>query len=103
MTDESFFNPILLKTAAPSQMELDRPGNWIELELQIFGARIIETNGEFVYKWWQYDNVAVSYLALITWYTSDDPEPTGWVRACGQRRRPDGDPTKEWVDPTAPV
>jgi hypothetical protein len=40
--------------------------------------------------------------ALDAWDDSKEPEPTGWVRAIGRnsppfRRRPDGDPSREYV------
>ncbi len=76
-----------------------------ELEPQIFGARIIETDGASVERWWQYDSMVVALFAWLEWDRETQEEPAGWVRAHalpgqqGLRRRPDGDPEREYVAP----
>lgn len=45
---------------------------------------------------WYYRSVDAACAALGAW--TDEPEPSGWVRHLpSNRRRPDGDPAREYV------
>jgi len=46
---------------------------------------------------WSYENLEAAISGLLTW-GDDKPEPEGWTRNLKTgRRRPDGDPTKEYI------
>lgn len=48
---------------------------------------------------WCYHNLASALRALKDWDGEGDDPPYGWHRHIGSgRRRPDGDPAKEYVD-----
>jgi hypothetical protein len=49
---------------------------------------------------WCFHDAQAATEALVNWFIVDirDPEPSGWHRHTpSHRRRPDGDPTKEYV------
>ena len=47
---------------------------------------------------WCYEDVAHAVVAAKAWDPAKDKEPCGWFRhAASGRRRPDGDPAKEYV------
>ncbi len=48
---------------------------------------------------WCYERALDAISAAVTWSSSPDPEPTGWHRhPTTGRRRPDGDPEREYVE-----
>jgi hypothetical protein len=49
---------------------------------------------------WMYADLATAYSAFSAWDPLEEPEPERWTRhmpSC--RRRPDGDPAREYVAP----
>lgn len=49
---------------------------------------------------WCYADPLKAIVAFATWNGEDGTEPEGWHRHPGSgRRRPDGDPEREYVDP----
>jgi len=49
---------------------------------------------------WDYDTPALAFAAAQGWDPAATPEPAGWMRhPSSGRRRPDGDPTREYVRP----
>lgn len=47
---------------------------------------------------WQYQDQIAAYAALTVWDGNGEPE--GWYRHMRTgRRRPDGDPTREYINP----
>lgn len=69
----------------------------------IFTSAIVTVPGgnpSFYFERWCYHDKPTATAAAQAWLRDGGTEPTGWHRhpATG-RRRPDGDPTKEYVNP----
>jgi len=67
----------------------------------MFTARLtIGLPGEMYYDdGWCYETVADATVAMFAWDPEKNEEPAGWHRhPTSGRRRPDGDPTKEYVN-----
>lgn len=48
---------------------------------------------------WCFSSILLAYAAALTW-EEDGPEPYGWFRHLTTgRRRPNGDPTQEYISP----
>lgn len=63
-------------------------------------GRLILGDDLYVHDAWCYESVATAIVALDEWNPDRAEEPSGWFRhpATG-RRRPEGDPSKEYVRP----
>lgn len=49
---------------------------------------------------WCYKSPTAAWLAAVSWSPEATPEPEGWHRhPTTGRRRPDGDATKEYINP----
>jgi len=86
-------------------------GRWVTAYAELSGTanlavednpRTVEHNerdGGFD-KYYQYPTIEAALLAFEQ-FTEDTVEPDGWIRASppSYRRRPDGDPTKEYISP----
>ena len=78
-------------------------GRWIQIIQMSYGkARLYigQANCDVYDDGWCYDNKEGAMQAMAEWDPFIDPEPAGWMRhpATG-RRRPDGDPKREFVRP----
>lgn len=48
---------------------------------------------------WCFDTLPQALIAAESWNPATQPEPEGWFRhAMSGRRRPNGDPTKEYIE-----
>ncbi len=69
---------------------------WFEIAKMMFDYRIIETDGTLVFNNWCYEDEQSATAALEK--IEDGGEPEGWFRHIETgRRRPNGDPEKEYV------
>lgn len=62
----------------------------------------ISAAGNFIehYDTWTYDNLESVIDQAKTWSGDNGTEPTGWIRhPHSGRRRPDGNPAKEYLQP----
>jgi hypothetical protein len=64
----------------------------------LFDYRIIKTDGYIVTDNWCYDDLDDAVSALVQ--IEEGKEPEGWFRHVETgRRRPGGDPSKEYINP----
>lgn len=69
-----------------------------EICRMMFDYRIIKTDGFIVNDNWCYDSEEAAVAALDS--IEEGKEPEGWFRHIETgRRRPDGDPSKEYINP----
>ncbi len=73
---------------------------FIAVEPLLFGnARlIVSDNLDVINMSWTYDSLYTAVTAMYEWQDSGNDEPSGWFRCpMDGRRRPDGDPEKEFI------
>ncbi len=79
------------------------PGKEAAVVPLLFGARITVGDADDDFGWsecWDYDDLEAANEALHRWDPTKEAEPSGWVRHIpSYRRRPDGDPRREYVAP----
>lgn len=76
-------------------------GRSIWLVPQLFGNVLIcigPNDQELYSDQWQYQNISAAIVAFVSWLPDKQAEPDGWYRhPTSGRRRPDGDPAREYV------
>lgn len=76
-------------------------GRVIDLWQQLFNLKITISRDIDDDGWsdaWEYEELGAAIVAFTTWDPTTAPEPTGWYRnVASGRRRPGGDPAKEYV------
>ncbi len=78
-------------------------GRTLQVRLLAWGYAYLSigpTNSQFYDDTWQYQSLAAAMLAMVIWDGAPGTEPPGWYKhATTGRRRPNGDPAREYVDP----
>lgn len=67
---------------------------------QLYNTKITIGTGELTYdQEWTYHNAAFAIAAMEKWNPESEPDPPiGWFRHIpSHRRRPDGDPNREYI------
>lgn len=79
-------------------------GRWVTLDPMTFGKVRINVapypGAMVIDDSYCYDDAALGLQAFWAWDPTKDAEPSGWFRhPQSGRRRPDGDPAKEYIHP----
>ena len=71
---------------------------WLRQMLFNWLLSIGPTEAQWYETTWEYTDPARAVVAFLSWDPASEPEPAGWYRhPSSGRRRPDGDPAREYV------